>query len=289
MSSSSRRSKRRPDDSGFTLLEVMISMFIIMFIGIAIYQMTTKTFELRDVLANEGDFYNGIRLSMQLVQRDVALMYSPVLILPDWPKAPAQPGQPTSPELGQPQTPQAQQQAFQEQQDLQAGDNGQTFQFWGPMIDKSGIRPMHFIGTEDKMSFIAVSNVRIYRDSPESEFIKVAYELVKDENEAAIEGTSILIKTASANVWEEDERRDKLRKAYAVLRGVKKLKFRYWRKDKGKDGYSNSWDSDKEDQKNIYPDLIEVSVEVLGPSRLVFEGIYNFRPEVPLSGIPGTG
>jgi prepilin-type N-terminal cleavage/methylation domain-containing protein len=297
MSSSSRRNsapKRAPlaagtAESGFTLLEVMISMFIIVFIGIAIYQMVTKTFELRDVLSNEGDFYNGIRLSMQIVQRDVALMYSPVLILPDYPKQPGQTGQPTSPELAGPQTPQSQQQALQDAQDLAAGDNGQTFQFWGPMLDKTGIRPMHFIGTEDKMSFVAVSNVRIYRDSPESEFVKVAYELVKDEDESAPEGTSILVKTASPNVWEEDERRDKLRKTYAVLRGVKKLKFRYWRKDKGKDGYTSSWDSDKEDQKNVYPDLIEVSVEVHGPSKLVFEGIYSFRPEVPLSGIPGTG
>src|SRR3954470_4695672 len=97
---SRRIQPRNNSEAGFTLLEVLISMVILMFIGIAISQMTTKTFELRDVLSNEGDFYNGIRLSMQIIQRDVALMYSPVLILPDYPKQPTTPGQPGSPELG---------------------------------------------------------------------------------------------------------------------------------------------------------------------------------------------
>jgi general secretion pathway protein J len=152
------------------------------------------------------------------------------------------------------------------------------------MVDKTGVRPMHFIGTDNKMSFIAVSHVRIYKDTPESEFAKVAYELVKDEHNEDLQEALLLVKTESPNVWEEDERRDKYRKVYPILHGLKKLKFRYWRKDKPKE-FVNTWDSDKEETKNIYPDMIEVTFEVHGPSKLVFDGIYNFRPEVPLSGI----
>src|SRR3954471_393531 len=220
------------DEQGFTLLEVLISMFILMFIGIAIYQMTTKTFELRDVLSNEGDFYNGIRLSMQIIQRDVALIYSPVLILPDWPKPPTTlpGGTQLPPEFGaaqpaQPGTP--------ADQDIATGDNAQTLQYWGPMIDKTGVRPMHFIGTENKMSFISVSHIRIYKDTHESEFAKVAYELVKDEHYEEFPEGQLLVKTETPNFWEEDERADKLRKVYPILHGLKKLRFRYWRKDKG--------------------------------------------------------
>jgi hypothetical protein len=102
-----------------------------------------------------------------------------------------------------------------------------------------------------------------------------------------------LIKTESPNVFETDERNDKFHKTFPILHGIKKLRFRYWRKDKGQTSFANGfvkeWDSDKEETKNIYPDMIEISIEVHGPSRLIFEGLYNFRPEVPLSGITPSG
>lgn len=282
-------------EAGFTLLEVLIAMFIMMFIGIAIYQMTTKTFELRDVLSNEGDFYNGIRLSMQVFQRDVSLIYSPTQILPNWP--PAQPGAPGSqlpPEFGGAQPappPPAQNQ--NPLLDINQGENAQTLEYWGPMVDQTGIRPMHFIGTDTKMSFVSVSHIRIYKDTPESEFAKVKYELVKDEHNDDVKDAQLLVKTESPNVWEDEERNDKLRKVFPILHGIKKLRFRYWRKDKGQTNFTNgfvtSWDSDKEDTKNIYPDMIEVTIEVHGPSNLEFDGTYYLRPEVPLSGIPASG
>jgi hypothetical protein len=273
-----------PAESGFTLLEVLISTVILMFIGIAIYQTTTKTFELRDVLSNEGDFYNGIRLSMQIMQRDIALMYSPTMILPNWP----QPSASAQPQPGA--NPQANPQnlSAQDQQDLQSGENAQTLQFWGPMVDKSGVRPMRFVGTENKMSFISVSNIRIYRDTPESDFAKVVYELVRDEANEDVPDAMLLVKTSSPNVWEEEERNDKFRKTFPILHGIKKIQFQYWRKDKPKE-FINSWDSDREETKNQYPDMVRITVEVHGPSHLEFDGVYNFRPEVPLNGISPSG
>src|SRR5215213_6023098 len=76
------------EQAGFTLLEVLISISILVFISFGIYQATTNTFRLRDVLMNEGDFYNGIRMASSVVQRDVALIYSPALILPPKPRLP---------------------------------------------------------------------------------------------------------------------------------------------------------------------------------------------------------
>ena len=35
--------------------------------------------------------------------------------------------------------------------------------------------------------------------------------------------------------------------------------------------------------------VIEIKIEVLGPSRLSFDGLFQFRPEVPLDGLdPST-
>ena len=53
---------------------------ILSFISLGIYQMTTETYRLRDSLAAEGEFYNSIRMSMDIVQRDVASMYSPIIV-----------------------------------------------------------------------------------------------------------------------------------------------------------------------------------------------------------------
>ena len=46
-----------------------------------------------------------------------------------------------------------------------------------------------------------------------------------------------------------------------------------------------NWDTDKDEFKNLYPDIVEVSIEVAGPSRLQFEGTYKFRPEIPLMSV----
>jgi hypothetical protein len=111
---------------------------------------------------------------------------------------------------------------------------------------------------------------------------------VKDEHNEDNPDTQLLVKTESPNVWEPEDRNDKLHKSYPILHGVKKLTFKYFRKDKPKDAL-NSWDSDSADTKNQYPDVIRIEIEVLGPSHLSWDGRYQFRPEIPLSGIPASG
>ncbi len=256
---------------GFTLLEVLISIVLLVVISLGIYQATTETYRLRDILMHEGDFYNSIRLSMGILERDIAMLYSPTLA------APPQKDNPTPAET-------------KEMEDVLATDAGQSTPFWSPAIDKTGIRPSHFVGTETKLTFISLSHIRVYKDSPESEFAKITYELQaeKDNSDAPeLRGTSLLVKNESTRAFDEDESKDLNPTVYPLLHGITKLKYRYY--NKAKDQWLNSWDSDKEEFKNIYPDRIEITVEVKGPSRLQFEGIYHFRPEIPLHGLdPST-
>jgi len=262
-----RSQNKMSRESGFSLLEVLIALSILVVLSFAIYQATTETYRLRDVLSNEGDFYNEIRLSMNILQRDISLLYSPTVSGP--PKPSPQP-------VMDP----------REMQNILASDLGQTTTFWGAVTDKTGIRPAHFIGTDSKLSFISVSNTRVYKDSPESEFAKVVYEL-KPDAYAVVPSTSVLTKSTSSNAFEVDEHKDRQFVQYPLLHGIKKLKYRYYHKEK--DAWSTSWDSDREDYKNIYPDIIEIKIEVLGPSRLSFDGLFQFRPEVPLDGLdPST-
>lgn len=262
---------------GFSLLEVLIAMACLVFISFGIFQATTQTYRLRDILMNEGDFYNGIRLSLDILQRDVALMYSPVLMLPtkEAPKDPSGnplPGPPAD---------------SRDMQVILSSDLGRASQYWAAATDKTGVRPSRFVGTDTTMSFISLSHLRIYKDARESEFAKISYELRPEEGGRDSGGSMVLYKIESANAFDDDDGRDKpLRRSFPLLHGITKFKYRYYQKER--DLWHTSWDSDKEDFKNIYPDIVEVSVSVAGPSRLNFEGVYRFRPEVPLHGLQST-
>ncbi len=251
----------------------MIAMAILVFITIGISQATSETFKLRDVLLNEGDFYNGIRLATDILQRDICQMYSPIAMIP--PKAKNQPEQ--DPAL------QAQNEA------LLAGDLAQTSTFWLGAVEKNGIRPSRFIGKEDEISFVSLSHVRIYKDAPESEFAKIRYKLVKEGKPSFKTEltTSVLTKTETTNAFDEDEKRDqKFENTYPLLRGITKLSFRFYHKEKTT--WERSWDSEKEETHYLFPDIIEMKVELIGPSKLSFTGVYYFKPEVPIAGLDAT-
>lgn len=267
MSSSFRNRLRNQE--GLTLIEVLISIVLLVVISLAIYQATTETYRIRDVLVNEGDFYNGIRLSMGVLERDVALIYSPTIMLPD--KAPSSPTEPPS----------------APSQDSNPISDDRSTSFWNAPVDTTGVRPTRLIGTESTLSFISLSHVRMYKDAPESEFTKITYELESDRTGDFDFDSKVLVKTSSSNAFDEDDAKDEFRKTYPLLPGVTKLRYQYYRKDKER--WENSWDSDSQDFKNIYPDMIKVTIEVRGPSRMHFEGTYYFKPEIPLNGLhPST-
>jgi prepilin-type N-terminal cleavage/methylation domain-containing protein len=272
------RIKPAAGTAGFTLLEVLISIFLLVVISAAIYQATTQTFRLRDVLQNEGDFYNGIRLSMGVIDRDVSLLFSPVIMLPPKKKDPNQPAGGT----GQGDAPLTAAE-LQEREEIQNQGLDRATAFWGGMLDKTGLRPSRFVGAADKLTFVSASHIRIYKEARESDFAKVTYELQSDRDNP---GAKLLVRLEDPNVFDDEEKlasRYKSRRTYPLLRGVKKLVFAYYRRDKER--WEARWDSDSQDTKNKYPDAVRVQLEVTGPARLSFEGTYQFKPEIPLDGL----
>ena len=248
--------------AGFTLLEVLISMAVLVFISFSIYQATIQTYKLRDSLSTEGGFHNGIRLSMSLMQRDFSLIYSPIIGVPE---KKSNPGDPPP--------------------NLNVDNLDLSMQYWSPAIDETGIRPSHFIGTDTRVSFISASHIRIYRDSAESEFAKISYELKSDQKKDAKSGTSVLIKTESSNVFLADNSPDTYKHSYDILSGIRKFSYTYYKRDGNTWKTSRSWDSEKENPKSNFPDFIELAMEVVGPQDQVFEGNFRFRPEIPLNGL----
>jgi prepilin-type N-terminal cleavage/methylation domain-containing protein len=264
---------------GFTLIEVLISIVILTFISLGIYQSTTETFHLREILSNEGDFYNSIRLSMNIMQRDISMIYTPTLMIPNPAPSPSSSQAPQVAGRPAPTQPVAQPSSAFLQSDP---DLAVESDFWVAAVDKTGIRPSRFIGSEKKISFIGASHYRMYKDTAESEFSKITYELVEDEFDKE---SMMLIKTESTDVFQMEERKDISKRTYALLHGIKKLKFRFYRKDKNLGEWQPTWDSDTDEVRNMFPDIVEVNFEVTGPSKLFFNGIYDFRPEIPLNGL----
>ena len=277
--------------AGFTLIEVLISLAILAFISLSIYQGTTQTFRMRDVVIQEGDFYNGIRLSMSILERDLNLLFSPISFVPAPSKKPpgGQPGAPGAggfANRGQPGTEGPD--LDPNSQEFQNSDLARTTDFWLGATNKAGVKLSRFTGEGEKMTFVTASHQRIYKDRLESEFIKVTFEL-RDErpDDPGFEGTKTLVKVIDTNVFDDIEKKEGSKKVYPILPGVKKIAFRYYRKDKTT--WDNKWDNSKEDDyKSTYPNLVEVKLEATGGKRLNFEGIYVLKPGVSMYGLEKT-
>lgn len=268
---------KRLSEAGFTLLEVLISIAILVFISLFLYQVTTSTFNLRESLIEEGDFFSGIRLAMNVVERDVSQLYTPILMVP---ADPAASGLLSGGIL------------TQNQMASIVGDGkGQSAsKFYLGVINSMGIRPVRFQGNDKSMSFVSVSNVRIYKESKESEFARIAYDLIDDKSPDAIPGTRILRKAVNTSAFEDEEgslnARNQLWKYYSLLPGLKEVVLRYYKHDKKQ--WLNTWDSENQDTKYLLPDLIEMKIKATAGDRLNFDGVFYFRPEVPHHGLAPT-
>ena len=284
------RSKRI---QGLTLLEVLISMVILVFISFAIYQATTQTFKLRETLAIEGSFYNSIRLATTIFQRDVALLYTPLSISPTYHKnqastallasasesAPYAP--PPPPALNAGGAPQA-----------LPGDLSTAYTFWAAALDTTGLRPSRLIGTENTLSFVSASHLRVYRNSPECELAKISYTL-QPEQASDLMGLTPAVNSEKFQVWVRSENtnvfaadasadfsKDPRTKRYQILKGIRSLSYAYLIREGATWKTLKSWDSSSPDNQNRFPEVIEVHLDISGGKYQSFEAVLKYRPEM---------
>jgi prepilin-type N-terminal cleavage/methylation domain-containing protein len=284
-------------EDGFTLVEVMIAIVLLVMISVAIYQATTQTFRYRAKLINEGDFYGGIRLSMGLLDRDVSALFSPVNLNPNnfmtTPDAVPEnlrdsrnrPSSRTNQRKSADEQSAAAAKAFQ-LEELRRSPLGQPTDYWLGATDLTAMRPSRFIGEENRLQFVSASHMRVYKNSRESEYAKIVYELRDEKDSPLGDGIQVLVKVEDPNVFDDVEKKGGTAKLFPLLSGVKKFSFRYYRRDKK--AWERTWDTNREDMKGLYPDIIELTLEVAGLSKLNFTGIYLFKPETPFYGMDPT-
>jgi prepilin-type N-terminal cleavage/methylation domain-containing protein len=284
---------RNSDSRGFTLLEVMIALFILVMIGTTTSKAVIDAAQLKEVLKNETEFYGEFRTSVGFIERDLAQVFNPRWLLPaDHQKLDFFGGSAVRTGSGGETIPKL---SPDEVVRRTRGTASQSFEYWGPVLDVSGIRASRFKGKDDHFSFVAASHARIYQMKKESVFSKVRYEVVKqrsnpnltkEENEKAM-GLYALYKVENTRPFELEEPREApYLQSYLILGNIRKIRFTYHQAGE-KDGKSD-WDSESAEPQGSFPAMVEMEVTLVGPKDRILEERVRFNLETPNEILPKT-
>ena len=273
-------------NSGFTLIEVMIALFILIIIGVATSKAVVDAAKLKENLKDETEFSSEFRTSITLIERDLNQVFNPRWFLaPNQP--PLNPYDTTAPIPGKP--------SAAEVNNRLRGMAFQSFEYWGKVYDLSGIRPSRFKGNEKSFSFITSSHTRIYRQKKESIYSKVKFEVVKQaenpnlttEQNLKNADLSSLVKTENTHVFELEEPNEAPYIQYfTILNQIKSIRFRYYKK--GEKNPLNTWDSDTEEFKGEFPEAVEMELTLRALNDRTMDANVLFKLEAPNEVLPTT-
>ena len=233
---------------GFTLIEVLIAVALLALMSIAIVQVTSRSFDLNFKLGSETSDYTGILLSLQTVERDLSQIYSPVT-------GPTKAPDPTQ--------------------------NESPSEFWSIPVRSDGTRRARLKGNKEKLSFITNSNLRLEADSPQSDFLRVTWEIKRNK-----EGSYSLLRSTEWDVFRLDPNSDRKPVEVALIENISSAKFTYYRPENK--AWQEEWDSESPYSKdqNRFPALISLKITVPDPinnqQQLDWEVIS--KPLMPLNG-----
>jgi prepilin-type N-terminal cleavage/methylation domain-containing protein len=288
-STSIPRSKRDPRTavSGFTLIEVMIALFILVIVGFATSKAVIDAAQLKENLKDDTEFSSEFRTSVTLIERDLNQVFNPRWFL--GPEAVALDFQNAAPAVAP---------ALingPEVNRMLRGEAVRNGAYWGKVFDTTGIRPSRFQGDEKSMSFVSASHLRIYREKKESIYSKIRYELermrenpnlTKEQNQKN-SGLYSLIKIENTRAFELEEPRDSPYIQYfTILNQIKTLKFRYYKA--GEKNPVNSWDSDTEEHQGAFPEMVEMELSLEALNGRTMDATVMFRLEAPNEVLPTT-
>jgi prepilin-type N-terminal cleavage/methylation domain-containing protein len=284
---------------GFTLIEVLISLFILVLIGFTTSKAVVDAANLKEILKGETEFSSEVRTSISFIERDLSQIFNPRWFLPPNQRAMDPFAQPTpAPAGGGAAGANSNIRKALSPDDLNRFLQGmafQSFEYWGPVYDSSGIRPSRFKGTENSMQFVSASHYRIYAQKKESIYAKIKYEVVrqppnpnltKTENEK-LAGLFQLVKIENTRAFELEEKRDSPHEnVYVILNNIKKLRFGYF-KPETKDPV-REWDSDRQEQRGVFPEAVEMEFSLAAPNDRTLDATVLFKLEAPNHVLPAT-
>jgi type II secretory pathway component PulJ len=246
MPSSALRYNLLGEEKGITLIEVLIAMTLLALVSIAIFQATTRSFDINYRLGAEAGESTAILLSLATVESDLAQIYSPVL------------GNiPYDPETG-----------------------GKMQAFWSAPVRSDGFRRSRFTGSASKLTFIANNNRRVEADSPISDFQKVTWEVERNAN-----NTFSLYRATDWDAFHYEEGSATKPARVALLENLSSAKFTFYRRDskKWEDQWESEGAYVKEETR--FPDLIALTIEAPDPQNTANNLQWKIvvRPNMPLN------
>lgn len=235
--------------NGFTLIEVLIAIALLSLMSIAIYQVTTRSFELNFKLGSESTDYVSIILSLQTVERDIAQIYNPTV------------GQTLPPDPSS-----------------QEGPS----EFWSPQLRSDGMRRARLKGTKEKITFINNGNFRLEADAPQSDFQKVTWEIKSTKD-----NTYSLNRTTDWDAFRLENGSETPLVPTTLLENMSSAKFSYYRAEKN--AWEDEWDSESPYAKpeSRFPELISLKISVPDPTNSAKQQEWELvvKPNFPLNGL----
>ena len=286
-----RLNKPIKNDRGFTLIEVMISLFILVLIGVTTSKAVIEAAKLKEVLKEETESSSEFRTSIGFIERDLNQVFNPRWFLPPDQKAIDPYAAPVPQQAGIA----APTFTVEEMNRKMRGQAFMPTDFWGPVFDITGIRPSRFKGTENTMSFVSASHTRIYQQKKESIYAKIRYEVIPQavnpnltrEQAEQMKGLQTLQKIENTQAFNFDDPKDAPSiNYYAILNNIKKIKFGYYKR--GEKDPVHTWDSEALDSKGIFPEAVEVEVSILSPNGRTIDAKILFKLESPNDVLPTT-
>lgn len=216
----------KPNSKGFTLLEVLVAIGLLAFLSLGIFSLTTNSWDVNTKLSAESADVTSMLLSLQSIESDLAQIYTPrigaAVVKPE--------------------------------------DANKVSDFWSAPIRSDGMRRGRLKGDNNKVSFITNNNRRVEADAPQSDFLKVTWEVERNSK-----GTYTLYRTTDWDAFRYEDGTAKKPERVALIENLSSAKFQYYRlTDKS---WQDSWDSESSyaKEENRFPDLIKLKVEAPDP------------------------
>jgi type II secretion system protein J len=213
------------ESKGFTLIEVLIAIALLSLMSIAIFQVTTRSFDINFRLGKESTDYISVVLTLQNVESDLSQIFTPVFE----PNAKNTPPQMNTPE------------------------------FWSETVRLDGLRRSRLKGTKEKISFITNGNRRVEENSPQSDFLKVVWEIERNS-----EGTYTLYRSTDWDAFSIEQTSKPNR--IALLENLTAASFRYYRIENKT--WEDQWDTESPYAKDEsrFPQLVSLKIELPDPA-----------------------
>jgi prepilin-type N-terminal cleavage/methylation domain-containing protein len=224
---SPRAFKKIGQQAGLTLIEVLIAIALLSLMSIAIFQITTKSFDINFRLGKESTDYISVVLSLQTVEADLSQIYTPFF-------------EPSPPAAN-------------------AGVSNEIPEFWSLPARSDGIRRSRLKGTKEKISFITNGNRRVEENATQADFLKVIWEI--ERNSA---GTYTLFRSIDWDAFAVQQERKPNR--VALLENLTSASFRYYRLENKTWEDQWDTESPYAKNESRFPRLVSLKIELPDPA-----------------------